>query len=431
MLTSISANWYNTRVDAASAKNPNFRGRQDNLVSRITSSAVMGQEQGSIEIEEIVNFHSSGKSLVPSRIEEKFSETSIYSQTRTAPPQTNRAIANSLGGSQHVEPPLLEGQPINDFPGTPTPIERRLKVPPIIDFTERRERLLRRLQEKKQQQQQTNSTEELGKLFLRQRQLEQIPNPALAPPEAQSKPVGYLLAHVGYFQTSNIFSSSDPIKDGLIFYGLTLASAPLPLGTKTYLNGSIDGNLIRYINQSKYNYSQIRFNLDIYQQLTPRMYGDIGWSNQQLFYAGKISNFSPGDRFLNENSLRLSLGRRDPLTSKLMLDSFYELRMSFTDPPSGQDNRNRVINSLWVSLDYYWQKLFQIGVDYQFGLLNFTERQREDQNHRLFGHLTYGISNYSNLSLEGGVTLGTSTDRNVDFNGWFFTLNYNLELGRF
>ena len=257
--------------------------------------------------------------------------------------------------------------------------------------------------------------------------------PASKPPiaKSKSKPIGYLLGRIGYFRTNNIFSSVPSKEDGLILAGLTLASAPLPLNTKTYLSGSIDGNQIYYTNQSKYNYNQFRFNLDIYQQFTSRMYGDIGWTNQQLFYQRSNSNnYHSGDRFLNENSFRVSLARKDPFTSKLSLDSFYELRLSFTDPPSGIDSRNRVINSLWLSLNYQLQKPLQVGLDYQFGLSNFTQRRREDQYHQIFGHLTYRISNYSNLSLQGGGTFGNSTERNINFDGWFFTLNYVLEIGK-
>ena len=191
---------------------------------------------------------------------------------------------------------------------------------------------------------------------LRPRPLEQLPAPRTEPPVTKFKPIGSLKARVGYFQTSNIFSSDDnPIEDGLIVSGLTLTSAYFPLGSKTYLNGSIDGNIIRYINQSKYNYNQIKFNVSIYQQLSQRMYGEISWSNQQLFYANnsdRSDSYKAGDRFLNENSLQLSLGRRDPLTSKLTLDSFYELSVNFADPQS----RSRVVNFFWVSLNYYLAK---------------------------------------------------------------------------
>lgn len=424
LLASIGANWCCTRVDAARARNPNEEGHKDDHVTSITSlettrsTDLSCQQQSSTEQVVAPALPDFSEGLQP-----RFSESScLYSQV--SPNETQSA-------QQRMEPPPLEGLPSNNFPKTsPSSIEQPIPVPYEIDYTQRRNRLLRRLQENKTSSE-SNSTEELGRLVVRQRQLEKLPMTPLQPPVVQAKPIGLLLAHVGYFHTSNIFSSTVPIQDSLILYGLTLASASLPLGSKTFVSGSIDGNLIRYINQSKYNYSQIRFNFDLYQQLTRRMYGDIGWSNQQLFYAKDGSFYRAGQRFLNENSLRLSLGRRDPLTSKLLLDSFYEFRLSFTDPPSGRDNRNRVINSLWLSLSYYLHKSLQIGADYQLSFSNFTERYRDDQYHQLFGHLTYGISQYSNITLQGGVTLGNSTDNHIDFNGWFFGLYYNVDLGRF
>ncbi|GAX40724.1 hypothetical protein NIES4075_16900 [Tolypothrix sp. NIES-4075] len=329
---------------------------------------------------------------------------------------------------QRNEPPQLEGQP-NDFPQTsPTPIEQLLEKPPLTN-SERLDRLIRRLQEGKQTSPPSDSSEEIE---IRARPIQLPPTveqpPLPAQPVAKFKPIGSLRGYVGFFATNNIFSSEvDPIQDGLVFSGLTLASAPLALGPKTYLSAGIDGNLIFYIDQSQFNYNQIRFYVSIYQQLSRRMYGELGWSNQQLFYAKDGDFFSAGDRFLNENSLRLSLGRRDPLTQRLVLDSFYELRFNFADP----DNRNRINNSLLLSLSYYWLRSLQVGLDYQFNLSDFTLRPREDQYHRLYTHLTYGISDSTNVSLQGGVSLGGSTDQNINFDGWFFSLNYNLELGKF
>lgn len=348
---------------------------------------------------------------------------------------------------QRNEPPQLEGQP-NDFPQTsPIPLEQLLEKPPLTN-SERLDRLIRRLQEGKQTSPESNSSPELGirakpidvpplvdsrpELGIRAKPIdvpppvEQLPLPAQ--PVAKFKPIGSLRGYVGFFATNNIFSSEvDRIQDGLVFSGLTLASAPLALGPKTYLSAGIDGNLIFYIDQSKFNYNQVRFYLSIYQQLSRRMYGELGWSNQQLFYAKDGDFFSAGDRFLNENSVRLSLGRRDPLTQRLVLDSFYELRLNFADP----DSRNRINNSLLLSLSYYWLRSLQVGLNYQFNLSNFTLRQREDQYHRLYTNLTYGISDSTNVSLQGGVSLGGSTDQNINFDGWFFSLNYNWELGKF
>jgi hypothetical protein len=342
--------------------------------------------------------------------------------------QVNAPTNNPSGIPQSNQTPQLEGQP-SEIPA-PTnapaaPIEQ-LNVPKI-EYTDRLDRLRQRL--KKQQSTESNRNNELGTILAKPQPIEQLPIPSVKPPIiSKPNPIGYLLGRVSYFQTNNIFSSEvDPKQDGLIFSGLTLASAPLPLGSKTYLNAAIDGNLVRYVNQSKYNYNLVRLNVGIYQQLTTRMYGEIGWSNQQFFYANDGDFFSAGDRFLNENSVRLSLGRRDTLTPRLILDSFYELRLNLAD----LDSRNRINNSLLLSLGYYFKKSLKVGLDYQFNLSNFTERQREDQYHRLIGNITYGISDYSSISVQGGYTLGDSTDRNIDFDGWFFSINYGWELGRF
>ncbi len=332
--------------------------------------------------------------------------------------------------------PPLETVP-NNFPiPSQTQIDKLLPSPEP-NYAQRLERLRRRLQEAKQPLPESNTSLELG-LRVREKPLSQKPLEQQPPPIKKSVPefktLGELQAHVGYFDTSNIFSSKiDPKVGGVIFSGLTIASAYFPLGAKTFLNGSIDGSVIHYTNQSQYDYNQIRFNLGLHRQLSSRMYGEIGWSNQQLFYTknGDSPNvFKAGDRFLNETSLRLSLGRRDTLSSKLTLDSFYEFSLNIADP----DSRNRIVNSLWVSLNYYLQKPLQIGFNYQFNLSNFTdveEQSRRDEFHRLFGNLTYRISDSSNMNIQAGVTFGGSTDPNINFDGWFFSVNYNFDLGRF
>jgi len=261
--------------------------------------------------------------------------------------------------------------------------------------------------------------EELGVLRVRERKKPPSQLETTVPPRFQS--VGYLLARVGYFQTSNIFSSLHPVNDSLFWSGLTLTSVPLSLGPKTSVLASVDGYLYRYVNTSRYNYNMVKFNAAIHQQLNQQMYGEIGWSNQKLFTAEK------GVRFFDENSLNLTIGRRDALTRKLFLDSLYEFRVSSSDPSS----RNRMMNSLWLSLSYYLQPTLQIGLDYQYVLSSFSEQPREDQNHLLLGHLVYGISASSNVSIQGGLGNGSSTDRNINFDSLFFTVNYNLELGQF
>ncbi|MBD2353507.1 hypothetical protein H6G41_02530 [Tolypothrix sp. FACHB-123] len=363
-------------------------------------------------------------------------------QSQASPDQANQETDSSQASpptedntgdlQKQSDPPPLESPP-----GIPTPspdqIEQLLE-PPEGDYAQRRQNLIEVLQKQTQSLPIPGSLE-LG-LRVKPRQLPDPPPLEQQPPLPQEKPVvrfkpiGSLQARVGYFYSSNIFSSSvDPIEDSLIFYGLTLASTYLPLGSKTFISGSIDGNKIHYLDQSVYDYNQLRFNVSLYQQLSRRMYGELSWSNQHLFYANNGSNFKAGDRFLNENAVRLSLGRRDPLSSKLFLDSFYELSVNFSDP----DNRSRIVNSLWLSLSYYLQQPLQVGVNYQFNFSDFTNRPdaREDQFHRLFGHLNYRVSKDSSLNLQGGVSFGDSTSQNINFDAWFFSLNYRLQLGQF
>lgn len=380
----------------------------------------------------------------------------LLSQTTESPPQTptespvqneenpNPTSDNSqIENSQTVDPPPVEGEAANiDSNPSPAEIEKNLNTTKS-KRTKKIEKLLKVLKLNQQQQSVNSSSDkdvknsvdtddrdaELGVVRVLERPLEQLPIPE--EPVAKFKPVGSLLARFGYFQTSNIFSAEvDPQSDGLFYSGLTLSSIPFRIGGQTYLRGSIDGNIFRYMDQTDFNYNQLRFNLGIFQRLNPKMYAEIGWRNQQLFYARDSDryNIGSGEKFLNENAFRLSLGRRDPLSKKLMLDSFYELRVSLTDIPR---KRNRVINYLSIFLNYYLQKPLQVGLGYQFNYSDFTERIREDNYHRFLASLNYKMSDYSNLSLQTGISLGSSTQDNIDFDGWFFSVNYNLELGKF
>lgn len=413
LLASSAGNWLYIGVHGVLAANSDTGYRQNQVLSRLNALTFSEVTQQSSDF------------------------PPLYTQIASNPAPLTQPIAKpgqllteELDNTQQRNDLTQLEEPPNNLPkSTPEAMEQLLS-PLQIEESEKLERQRRLLSEKTQPYPESDSNRELG-LRVRPRPLEELPPPTTVKPLAESKPIGYLKARVGYFQTSNIFSTNNrPIEDGLIISGLTLASAYFPLGPKTYLNGSIDGNLIRYIDQSKYDYNQLRFNLGLYRQLSPRMYGEINWSNQQLFFAkngDRFDSIQAGDRFLNENALRLSLGRRDPITQKLFLDSFYELSVNFSDP----GNRSRVNNFAWVSLSYYLQKPLNIGLDYQLSLSDFTQREREDQFHRLFGHLNYRISTSSNMNLQSGVTLGGSTVPNIDFSSWFFSVNYNLQLGRF
>lgn len=263
----------------------------------------------------------------------------------------------------------------------------------------------------------TDSDLELGNIRVREQEL---PPPRQQARSPQFKPTVRLLSQIGYFKTNNIFSGIDPVDDSLLSFGLTLW-ATSALGSKTALLTAIDGSLIRYLDQTEFNYNQLRFRATIRQQLAPRMYGEFGFNNQKLFRAEN------GNRFLNEDSFRLALHRRDQLTKKLRLDTLYEFRLSDANP----ETRSRIINSLSVSLSYPLKRNLQVGLDYQFGLSNFTERDRQDQHHRLLGRINYAVSRNSQINLQTGLTFGDSSARNIDFDNFFFSVTYTMELRKF
>ena len=293
---------------------------------------------------------------------------------------------------------------------------RNLEVQPPQSATEQELGNLR-LRELEVHSPQSATDQELGNLRLREQEF-QSPKPEVQLPRLHS--TAHLLARVSYFQTNNVFSGVDPVDGGLFSSGLTLWAAPA-LGSKTNLVAVIDGNIIGYLDQSQFDYNQLTFRTGIRQRLTPRMYGEIGWNNQQLF------RVKQGDRFLNENAIRLALYRQDQLTNKLALSTLYEFRLSNANP----DNRSRMINALSLSLSYSIRRDLQVGLDYQFGLSNFTQSQREDQYHRLLGRLTYAVSRGRQINVQGGLSLGGSSDPNIDFNNFFFSVTYTVDLGNF
>ncbi|HIK04771.1 MAG TPA: hypothetical protein IGS40_08655 [Trichormus sp. M33_DOE_039] len=429
LLVIVGASSYSIRVDAASSKKSNKLPIQNLLIATDNELEIYSNDElyvtdyqlSQIELGEVSSIQQEQLNLVKPKL--------LINQANPVQSENQGNESNSTPIPRTNEPPQLETQP-NDFPQTsPKPIEQLLESPPQNnnERLERLERLRRRLREMNQSNSESEAYQELG-LRVRPRPLplEQPQPPQIERP--QFKPIGSLQARIGYFYTNNIFSTEDiPIEDGLFFYGLRLYSAYFPLGRTTFINGSIDGNLIRYTDQSKFNYNQIRFNLGIYQQLSRRMFGEISWSNQQLFYANSSDVFTSGDRFLNEHAVRLSLGRRDPITERLTLDSVYEFSWNLADP----DSRSRIVNALWLSLSYEIQKPLEVGLNYQLNISDFTERDRHDQAHRIFTHLSYRLSRSSSMNIQSGFTFGDSTARNIDFDNWFTSINYNFVLGEF
>jgi hypothetical protein len=254
----------------------------------------------------------------------------------------------------------------------------------------------------------------------------QNPDPELGCLDVQAPPPGkapilYLIPRLDFFRSNNILSGIDPVEDGLIRpFTLTLLALP-PLGPNTYLAASVDLGLSRYFKLNQYDYNELRLRVGIFQRLSPTMSSEIGWSNQQLFIASnRIPGLPVGTRFLNDHGIRLELSRRDQLAKNLFLVSSYQLRWGFAVP----EDRSRVINALFLSLNYNLTRTLQLGLDYQLSLTNFTVIPRTDLYNQLLGRLTFGAFRNTQISFYGGFSGGNSTQTGINFDS--FTLGVSM-----
>lgn len=253
----------------------------------------------------------------------------------------------------------------------------------------------------------TEGDPELGIL-----RLEEIAKPAIS-----TQPSAYLLGWAGYLRSNNIFSGVDPVDDGLFRAGLTFLSVR-EISSTTSVFGSLGGNLIRYQNQSQFDYNQLNFNAGLSQNLFDRTYAEVGWINQCLFAR------EGGDRFLNDHSLYLQLRRQDAIAERLTLDTSYLLRFSFADP----EIRSQTLNAFSASFSYFPYTSLQLALDYQFVLANFSNIDRRDRYHQLLARLSYTLSPHSRLELFGGRSFGSSSDPNIDFDNWIFGIGLGFTL---
>jgi opacity protein-like surface antigen len=251
---------------------------------------------------------------------------------------------------------------------------------------------------------------ELGIIRLRE-----LPKP---PTESPAKL--YLIGGLGYVYGDNIFSLVDPVDDSIFTGGLTLLFTQM-IDPKTMISASVGGSLNRYIDQSEYDYNQMRLNLNLYRQVTKTTYFEFGWTNQQLF------NQSDGDRFLNDHSAYLEIGRKDWFNEQLYLDSYYQFRRRFADP----GDRSQTVNAFGLFLGYNPYSKLNVGLGYNLGLSGFVEGDRYDVYHQLIGRLTYSINDNSRVYLFGGGSFGNSSDDDINFNGFIFGVGIDFNLNLF
>lgn len=295
---------------------------------------------------------------------------------------------------------ILRSQPV-----TPQPVPAAVpETSPIVELLE------------------LGSDPELGTIKIRETP------PATPPPAPRRSPSLYLLGNFNYFQTSNVFSSIPLQTDGAVRTGLALYYLP-PLTPTTYLLVLAESNILRYGEFSRLNYDELRLKVGLYQQLTPRLSGEIGWSYQQLTAAKEeIKNLFQGVRFFNEHSLRFDLTRQDPLSPSLKLTTAYQFRWNLTGDIEKYD---RLVNGGQISLSYKLSPRVSTGLDYQASWTHFTEQSRDDVSHYLGANLSYNLTDRMSLNAFGGRSMGISSEKRIEPNSWIFGLGFNFNVAIF
>lgn len=263
-----------------------------------------------------------------------------------------------------------------------------------------------------------NQTESLSDPELGTLRLEEL---NIIPTEVEQPPTVYLIGQINYLQSDNILlSARDPINNGLFRVGASVLAVP-ELSDRTSLFASVGGSLARYNELTNFDYNQITVNTGIRQRLFTETYGIVGWSHQQLF-TKRGSN-----RFLDEHSLYGEINRRDFLSPQVVLDTFYQSRISFADP----DERSQFLNTAGISLGYAPSSQFQAFLDYQFLYADFTRQSRYDLYHQVTGRLVYRPSTNLRIELFGGQSFGYSSNESIDFNGFVFGVNLGVNVPLF
>jgi hypothetical protein len=270
---------------------------------------------------------------------------------------------------------------------------------------------------------------ELGILRIR----EQPSVPVTAP--AGQRPYGFLSTRIEFASSDNILLAVNDVGgltgDEFFRPGVSLAFYP-SVSPSTFLIGTVDYNLQRYTTQSEFNYDDLRLRLGLRQGLSQRTYGQLLFTYQQLFRPGSMRF-----RFFENTAFSLTLGRRDPLTDQLTLNSYYQIQLNeavvraSVDSPVNATDFDRITQSLGGALSYSINSQFQTILSYQVTLADYTGQERYDTYHQLIGQLTYRITPDIRMSLYGGWSFGRSSEPRIQFDDTLFGITLDATIPLF
>ena len=252
--------------------------------------------------------------------------------------------------------------------------------------------------------------------ILRIREQPQMPVAASRPPAK----IGFFSARLAIANSDNILLAVDDVGTltGDTFLRPSIGFGVYPaLGPQTALIATADYGLQRYSAQSSLNYDDLRLRVGLRQGLTPRSYGQLIFTYQELYRPG-----ANRERFFKNTALGLTLGRRDSITPKLALDTYYLFQFNGAQSTSSgtATDFSRFFQSAGGYLGYDITPDLQAGISYQLNFIDYTAQERYDTFQQVLGQVVYRISPNLRFNVYGGVSFGRSSEPRVQFNDTFF-----------
>jgi len=229
-----------------------------------------------------------------------------------------------------------------------------------------------------------------------------------------------LLLRSGAQTNSSI--NSPAINRETAFVNSAFLRGKLDLGSETRLVAGAGGSSVLFTSEDGYN--ALNFSFGVRQQLANNTAAELAWVQERLSKNGSSDD-------LVDNSLRLAVGRLDRLSSKLRLDSGYELRSSFASPYEA----SLVRNTLTVGLRYDLTPRLQGRLDYQVVFDDFTRQDRLNTQQQITAMTVYYLNR--NTFINGSVSylVGDSYDRLIGESGYNLNdlsigvnIGYNLSI---
>ncbi|MEG4959395.1 MULTISPECIES: outer membrane beta-barrel protein [unclassified Microcoleus] len=207
--------------------------------------------------------------------------------------------------------------------------------------------------------------------------------------------------------------NSPAINRETAFVNSALLRGKLDLGSETSLVADAGGSSVLFT--SEHGYNALNFSFGVRQQLANNTAAELAWVQERLSKNGSSDD-------LVDNSLRLAVGRLDRLSSKLRLDSGYELRASFASPYEA----SLVRNTLTVGLRYDLTPRLQGRLDYQVVFDDFTRQDRLNTQQQITAMTVYYLNR--NTFINGSVSYLVGDSYNRLTGGSGYNLNY-LSIG--